>query len=43
MVLTAYCPDLKNRNKLVGVDYLTKHSMEGSEWESKVDIPRKKF
>lgn len=26
--MTAYCPDLANRKKIVAIDYLTKHSME---------------
>lgn len=28
IVLTAYCPDIKERKKVVAIDYLTKHSME---------------
>ena len=28
LVMTAYCPDLTNRKKVVAIDYLTKHSME---------------
>lgn len=32
IVLTAYCPDLKERKKLIAIDYLTKHSMEAQDW-----------
>lgn len=35
IVLTAYCPDLTNRKKVVAIDYLTKHSMEAQDWQSK--------
>ena len=28
LVLTAYCPNLNNRKKVIATDYMTKHSME---------------
>lgn len=28
LVLTAYCPNFKNKKKIVATDYMTKHSME---------------
>ena len=28
LFLTGYCPDIKNKRKIICVDYLTKHAME---------------
>lgn len=32
MVLTAYLPDKKDKTKIIGVNYMTKHSMDGNLW-----------
>ncbi|KAL4473241.1 hypothetical protein ABPG73_012931 [Tetrahymena malaccensis] len=43
IVLTAYCPDLKERKKVVAIDYLTKHSMEVQDWQSKSGKSRENY
>jgi hypothetical protein len=43
MVLTAYLPDKKDKSKIIGIEYMTKHSMDGSLWQDKVGVERKTF
>lgn len=33
IVITGYCPDIKNKNKVICVDYMTKHALEVENWE----------
>ncbi|CAD8054443.1 unnamed protein product [Paramecium primaurelia] len=43
IVLTAYTPDLKNKKRIIGLDYQTKHSMDGYMWEDKVGVNRNNY
>jgi cytochrome c-type biogenesis protein CcmE len=32
LVMQSYCPDINHKDNIIVKDYLTKHSMETSEW-----------
>lgn len=43
LVMESYCPDAKRKENIVIKDYLTKHSMESSEWEKKKAVDKQSY
>lgn len=42
-MLTGYVPNLQDRSKIIGVEYMTKHSMDGAIWQDKIGVQRQNF
>lgn len=43
LVMESYCPDVKKKDNIIIKDYLTKHSMESSEWEKKRAVDKQSY
>jgi len=43
LIITAYVPDMKYKNRIVCIDYMSKHSMETENWEGPSNQGRGKF
>ena len=43
IMLTAYCPDVKEKGKVIAMEYMTKHSMELNNWKDKVGSSRENY
>lgn len=43
LIMESYCPDVKKKENIVIKDYLTKHSMESSEWEKKRAVDKQSY
>eukprot|EP01016_Furgasonia_blochmanni_P030776 TRINITY_DN3192_c0_g1_i1.p1 TRINITY_DN3192_c0_g1~~TRINITY_DN3192_c0_g1_i1.p1 ORF type:complete len:238 (+),score=26.54 TRINITY_DN3192_c0_g1_i1:54-767(+) len=43
IVLTGYVPDTRNRNRIVCVEYMTKHSMQVENWQDQQNISRRNY
>ena len=38
VVITGYFPDAENRKRMIGTSYMTNHSLEAENWDSKIYI-----
>lgn len=41
--MESYCPDIKKKSNIIVKNYLTKHSMESSEWEKKSAVDKQSY
>ena len=41
--MESYCPDIKHKDHIIIKEYLTKHSMQSSEWEKKRAVDKQSY
>eukprot|EP01017_Pseudomicrothorax_dubius_P032931 TRINITY_DN435_c0_g2_i2.p1 TRINITY_DN435_c0_g2~~TRINITY_DN435_c0_g2_i2.p1 ORF type:complete len:206 (-),score=30.05 TRINITY_DN435_c0_g2_i2:169-786(-) len=40
LVLTGYCPDIRQKQNVVAIDFMTKHALEQENWSSRSGVSR---